>query len=364
MSTEQLEVLADVALGFGDSDLALELLMTDLSPGMGQATAVNLHWARAAQIYVQRGTPDEALTWFKAVRQSGNNPQQTYVDEVQAAILSGKFELGQQLELARWLRPLATTRFFQGYNYQQAAHELFEEHRFSSAEEYAQAAFALADVASMDIFWAASEYADILEELEQPQRRADVLRAAWVELLQPYGTATQYMFSNGYTSSLRFSAQKEKLARAIACINQGDMAGFAHHVEVARRLQPQDIEMVCQCYPLLLKANQLEIAKHMFDEYERAMQEQLTAWPNDATALNNMAWMYSQCDVKLDEALALSQQAVERAPSSAIFLDTLAEIQFRMGSVAQALDTVRQCIRLDPRENHYRENLVRFHATN
>ncbi|MEO8269311.1 MAG: hypothetical protein ABI557_06300, partial [Aureliella sp.] len=244
----------------------------------------------------------------------------------------------------------------------QAANELSENHQWEQASEYAEAAFLLADLGSMDVYWGASAYAEILDKLKDPVRRADVLRAAWVESLQPFAGSMQYMFSNGYASSLRFSAQKEKLARAIVCIAQDDMSGFQHQVAVARQLQSQDIEMVCQCYPLLKKANKTAIAEELFATYQVEMLQHLEQWPNDATALNNLAWMYSQCDVKLDEALDLSHRALGLAPHSAVFMDTLAEIQYRRGAIDEALDTMRQCVRLDPRELHYRENLVRFHS--
>lgn len=361
LTPEHLNALAEVALGFGESDMAVEMLKNDLRPGLGQSTSPNLQWATAARIMSQRGKSEASLSMFRDVRQSGSNPQYAYVDEVHALLLSGHFGLGRELDQSRWLRPLATTRF-QGYNYFQAAHELSGSHQMEQAAEYAEAAFLLADLGSMDVYWAASEYAEILEKLNDPVRRADVLRAAWVESLQPFASSMQYMFSNGFSSSLRFSLQKEKLARAIACIAQDDMPGFHHQVAVARQLQSQDIEVVCQCYPLLQKAGKTAIAEELFTTYEADMRKQLEQWPNDATALNNLAWMYSQCDVKLDEALELSHRALELAPNSAVFMDTLAEIQFRSGAVDEALDTMRQCVRLDPRELHYRENLVRFHA--
>lgn len=360
LSAEHLQALADIALGFGESDLAVELLTTDLSPDLSQSLSPNLHWAAAGRILTQRGTPEAALPLFRAVRQAGVNPQPVYIDEVSAHLLSGHFDRARALDQARWLRPLATTRFFQGYNYLQAASELAEENRMKQAVEYAEAAFLLADLGSMDVYWGASKYAEILEELEDPTRRADVLRAAWVESLQPYASSMQYMISNGYAGSLRFAAQKEKLARAIVCIGQGDMEGYQHQVTVAANLQSQDIEVVCQCYPLLLKAGEPELADELYSKYQAAMLAQLQQWPDDSTALNNLAWMYSQCDRQLDDAARLSQRAVKLAPSSAVFLDTLAEVQFRQGHVEQALETMRQCVRLDPRELHYRENLARY----
>lgn len=360
LTASHLMALSEIASGIGDSELALELLLTDLSPGLGQSNSVNLHWIEAARILVQRGTPEKALSLFEAVRKSGNNPQYAYVEEIETQLLCGKFQQAQMLEVARWLRPLATTSFYQGYNYRAAAREFSERNQSDRAVEYGEAAFQLADVGSMDVYWSANDLSDTLEPLGETQRRADILRAAWVESLQPFASSMHYMFSNGYYSSLRHAAQKEKLARAMVCIANRDMPGFLHHWAVSRRLQPQDIEMACQCYPLLLKAGENEIAENLFVAYEAAMEAQIEAWPRDSTALNNLAWMYSQCDRKLDQALQLSKQAVELAPNSPIFLDTMAEIQYRSGHDEEARETMRDCVRMDPRDLHYRENLARF----
>ena len=138
------------------------------------------------------------------------------------------------------------------------------------------------------------------------------------------------------------------------------MVGYRHQARVAFKLQPQDVEMVCQCYPLLLKAGETELAEELYTRYQTVMLEQLEQWPDDSTALNNLAWMYAKCDRQLEEAAKLSQRAVQLAPSSPVFLDTLGEVQFRQGQVDRALETMRQCVRLDPREQHYRENLVRY----
>ncbi len=352
--------LGKIASGFGDNDLAIELLMTNLLSGFGGSDTVNLHWIEAGKILVQRGQLKEALPLFRAIRQTGSNPQRGYVEEVHALLLSGRYAEAKALDQARWLRPLATTRFYQGYSYLQAARELSDDAEFEKAADYAQAAFLTADLGSMDVYWAAGDYAEILKELGDTRRSADVQRAAWVESMQPYSSSLQYMFSNGLHSSLRFSAQKEKLSRAVVCIADKDWEGLNHCIQIGRQLQPQDIEMVVQCFPLLEEAGETEQANQLFEIYESDMLVQIASWPNDATALNNLAWMYSQCDRKLEEAMRLSRKAVELAPNSAIFLDTLAEIEYRSGLVDSALITMKDCVRLDPRERHYRENLTRF----
>jgi tetratricopeptide (TPR) repeat protein len=360
LSSEHLLAIAKIANGFGNSDLAIEVLLMDLSPGYGQSASANIHWTEAARIFIERGKPESALPLLSAVRRTGINPQHAYAEEVQALVLSGQFDRARTREQARWLRPLATSVRSQGYGYFQAAREFVELHQFERAAEVAEVAYQLAELGSIDLYWSASVYGDILEELDQPIRRADVLRSAWVEALQPFSSSMHTMLGDGYFSALRYSAQKEKLARAIANVHQQQWQTFEETVQVARLLQPQDIEIVCQCYPLLQQHGQSELAEQLFAQYEQEMRSQIERWPNDATALNNLAWMYSQCDQKLEEARRLSQQAVSLAPSSAVFLDTLAEVHFRAGDLTSAQNTMRECIRLDPRERHYRENLIRF----
>jgi len=117
---------------------------------------------------------------------------------------------------------------------------------------------------------------------------------------------------------------------------------------------------VVACYPKLIQAGQTEWAKQLFSHFQLAMQSHLDQWPDDAMSANNLAWMYCQCDLNLEQALSLSQHAVKLAPSSAVYLDTLAETQFRLGLADQAIQSMRGCVRLSPREPHYRNNLVRY----
>ncbi|MCA9134910.1 MAG: hypothetical protein KDA45_17195, partial [Planctomycetales bacterium] len=360
LTAEQLTALGEIASGFGDSELALELLTVDLTEANGDPNAINIHWLDAARIHTQRGMPHKALPLLADVRQSGSNTQRAFVQEVEALLLSGQYQKAEAIDQARWLRPLATTQFYQGANYLQIAREFSDAQQWESAQQYAEPAFWLADSGSMDIYWSAGRYSQILEEMGDRERAADVHRAALVEALQPYASSLQWLVSNDYYSSLRYAAQRDRLCRAVAAIEASDFATARHNIAVGRQLQPQDIEMVVQCYPRLQAAGQSELAQQLFDSYEQNMLQQLELWPQDATALNNLAWMYSQCDVKLDAALPLICRAVELAPSSAVFLDTLAEVEFRSGDVAAALETMRSCVRLDPREAHYRENLVRF----
>ncbi len=359
-SSDPLSKLAAVARGFGYDHLALELLSTDLQEYRGKQ-ALNLHWLDAAEIYLDQRKPQQALELLAGIRQYGYNVQAAYVSEVAALLLAGEYTQAERLDRSRWLRSLATERFY-GASYADVTRHFSDRGDTARALEYAEPAFLFADPSSRFAYWAASDYADLLEESGNYQMSADVQRAPLVEALQPFSPLLQFLIGNGYISSLRYSVQQERLARAIAAVKQGEFESARRQLDISRKLQPQDIEAVVQCYPSLTQAGQSQLAEELFEQYEQAMLQQIRRWPNDATALNNLAWMYAKCDRNLEQALELAQRAVGLAPSSPVFLDTLAEVEFRNGLVERALESMRGCVKLDPRDQHYRENLVRYRA--
>lgn len=357
----QMAELAEAARGCGLEDLALQFAMSDLvsvlNPDFPQSQRMV-----AAKIFLERGEAEEAaavLSELRSVKNASNDPH-ALVLEVKALLLSGRYQEAMELDRSRWLRPLATTRFYRGASYLQATYELLQEGEMSAAREYAELAFQMADFSSMDLYWSASVLAEILEEQDDLVTSADVLRAALVEALQPGSPQLDYQKRNLHLHYLRNAINKERIHRAAACILSGQWTDAEFHMQFGERLQPQDIEMVVACYPRLVEAGQSAMADRLFDSYEANMLRQIAIWPNDAMALNNLAWMYTQCDRKLEDALRLAEKVVLLAPNSAVYLDTLAEVHYRSGRVEEAVETMQECVRLDPRENHYRANLIRF----
>ncbi|MBO1076628.1 tetratricopeptide repeat protein [Roseomonas marmotae] len=57
----------------------------------------------------------------------------------------------------------------------------------------------------------------------------------------------------------------------------------------------------------------------------------LAADPDNLLAMNNLAWLLADGGGDLDEALALASRAVERAPGTPAFLDTLGWVHWRRG---------------------------------
>ncbi len=63
-----------------------------------------------------------------------------------------------------------------------------------------------------------------------------------------------------------------------------------------------------------------------------------------------------------DEARRLSQKALELAPDSAAYLDTLAEIHLRLGQPVRAVEFQKQAVELEPESLDLAERLKKFEA--
>jgi len=77
-----------------------------------------------------------------------------------------------------------------------------------------------------------------------------------------------------------------------------------------------------------------------------------------AGALNNLAWIYTQLNVRLDEALGLSKRSLELEPDNPYYLDTMAEVYFLKKEYYRALTYMRKAMAQDPPNiEYYRRRL-------
>ncbi len=90
------------------------------------------------------------------------------------------------------------------------------------------------------------------------------------------------------------------------------------------------------------------------------LKQALQEGTQDADLLNNLAWICATADVFLEESLEAAKRAVALKPDEAYILDTLAEVEFRMGMVEEAIKTIKRAIELDPESQYYRDQLKRF----
>ncbi|MBC7783373.1 MAG: hypothetical protein H7144_05990 [Burkholderiales bacterium] len=99
-----------------------------------------------------------------------------------------------------------------------------------------------------------------------------------------------------------------------------------------------------------------------FERVYAPARKRVLARPKEAMLNNDFAWLCARAGKHLDEALTHAQEAVKRAPGNAAYLDTLAEVLFRLGRAGEAVEIERQAIELMPDDEFLVSQIARFKA--
>jgi tetratricopeptide (TPR) repeat protein len=138
-----------------------------------------------------------------------------------------------------------------------------------------------------------------------------------------------------------------------------DAAAKAHVAEMLK-LQPNSEAVTLEVVPLLKKWGDAEQARALFARsYDRA-RAAVAAAPDDPQALNGLAWMCALCGEELAEAERASKRAVELAPGNIAYLDTAAEVQFRLGKADEAVRLEIKALGMKPDDSVLKRQLERF----
>lgn len=105
-----------------------------------------------------------------------------------------------------------------------------------------------------------------------------------------------------------------------------------------------------------------EGARREFERVGHALEHTLAQADAAAGTLNALAWYCATADVFLEESLAAAERAVAQSPEDAGILDTLAEVQFRLGRVDEAIVTIERALRLTPGDAYLASQKERFEA--
>ena len=80
---------------------------------------------------------------------------------------------------------------------------------------------------------------------------------------------------------------------------------------------------------------------------------------------NSFAWRMSQLELNLDKALEKIQIAIQLVADDdssilAGYMDTKAEILWKMGNVDQAVEVIDKCIALQPDYKYFKDQKAKF----
>lgn len=146
---------------------------------------------------------------------------------------------------------------------------------------------------------------------------------------------------------------------ALKAISDGDQESADFWIRMAFRLSPMNIDYPIDVLPAADKKFPKEVVDAWFELFLNKMLAKIAENPDDATNLNNTAWLCACCNRSLDKAKELATLAVEKERSPT-YIDTLAEVEFRLGNQEKALELSLLGREMDPRDDQHRKQIRRF----
>lgn len=102
------------------------------------------------------------------------------------------------------------------------------------------------------------------------------------------------------------------------------------------------------------------VAKMERERVGESMKRALQRGERDASLLNGLAWSCATHEVFLPDALRAAERASSIEPRNVDILDTLAEVYFRMGNAAKAIEAESRAATIDPKSTYLKEQITRF----
>ena len=96
-----------------------------------------------------------------------------------------------------------------------------------------------------------------------------------------------------------------------------------------------------------------------FTAAEKLYQAVIQIQPNNAIALNNLAWVTGE--LKKDGAIAYAEKAIALVPTQPAYMDTLAMLLLDKGDHAKALEWQNKAVGVQPTNGIYKLNLAKIH---
>jgi hypothetical protein len=151
-------------------------------------------------------------------------------------------------------------------------------------------------------------------------------------------------------------------SRARGLLARGKHDEALANLKLSRAAYPGNIDLAEDLIPELEAAGLRSAADELFESIYLPNEQLCLDYPQHASAHNNLAWLAARSGRRLEEARTHARRAVELEPENAAYLDTLAESLFRTGSRAEAIELAERCLKKEPNNEHFQQQLARFRS--
>ena len=132
-----------------------------------------------------------------------------------------------------------------------------------------------------------------------------------------------------------------------AYLRKGDIQQSINAIEKARQGQPNNTNLTIDLAMLYEAQSKKDVARKY---YEQAVKVE----PNNALALNNLAYLITESGGDLETALTYATRAKQRLPNHPEINDTLGWIYLKKNLTDSAVDTFRNLVVQSPQSSTYR----------
>jgi hypothetical protein len=186
------------------------------------------------------------------------------------------------------------------------------------------------------------------------RKAAKYARISLLDRLKYFWSADRF----GY-SPLRYWFSRYLLACILEAVVDQDEAVAESLMQMAHRINPTEIELPIAVIRLADKTFSKELVDRWFYLFYTPMMEHVKTYPEDHLYGNNTAWLAASCNREIEAAYSMAMHVTASDPSPT-YLDTLAEIEYRMGNVQRAIELSERCRALEPKSKHHPVQLRRF----
>ena len=197
-------------------------------------------------------------------------------------------------------------------------------------------------------------------ELEDVERDAGRFQNAYNyrlhQLLDQITTESAYVSLAGYLVS---TAVLHNL-RAHQHLADKEYAEAVKEGLAAVAITTSDIDTSAKLIEALDAEKKHKQADKLFKGLYEPWKKSLSTYPDSPLINNNLAWLCAISSRKIDEAMKLSNRALELEDDNQNYVDTLAEIYFRLGNREKAVEIQKRCVELNPNVKLFKDRLKHF----